>query len=75
MIARMLHLPPDNNKLLLEKDAHRVQDHTAEYTIDNRMVYDNLDQICKDTDWYSYIKQHKPKWDGRGHFMPSTPGG
>ena len=68
MIARMLHLPPDKNKLLLERDAHRVQDHTAEYVIDNRMVYDILDQICKDTDLYPYVKQHKSKRDGRGAF-------
>ena len=29
MIARMLHLPPDKNKLLSEKDVERVQVHTA----------------------------------------------
>ena len=68
MIARMLHLPPDKNKLLLERDAHRVQDHTAEYVIDNRMVYDILDEICKDTDLHLYVKQHKSKRDGRGAF-------
>ena len=45
-----------------------MQDDTAEYVIDNRMVYDILDQICKDTDLYPYIKQHKPKRDGRGAF-------
>ena len=30
MIARMLHLPPDKNKLLLESSAHKIQDRTAE---------------------------------------------
>ena len=30
MIARMLHLPPDKNKLLLEQDVHRIQVHMAE---------------------------------------------
>ena len=40
----------------------------AEYEIDNRMVYDMLDQICKDTDLYPYVKQHKLKRDGRGAF-------
>ena len=75
MIARMLHLPPDMNKLLLERDVHKVQDHTAEYVIDNRMVYDVLDQICKDTDLYPYVKQLKSKGYGRGHFILSTPGG
>ena len=68
IIARMLHLPLNKNKLLLESGAHKVQYLTAEYVIDNRMVYDFLDQICKDTDLYSYIKQHKSKRDGRGAF-------
>ena len=68
MIARMLHLHPDKNKHLLERDAHRVQDHTAEYIIDNRMVYDVLDQICKDTDLYPCAKQHKSKRDSKGAF-------
>ena len=27
-----------------------------------------LDQICKDTDLYPYVKQHKSKRDGRGAF-------
>ena len=40
----------------------------AEYEIDNRMVYDVLDQTCKDTDLHSYVKQHKPKRDDRGIF-------
>ena len=40
----------------------------AEYKIDNRMVYDVLDQICKDIDLYPYVKQHKPKRDSRGAF-------
>ena len=40
----------------------------AEYEINNRLVYDVLDQICKDTDLYPYVKQHKSKRDGRGTF-------
>ena len=68
LIPRMLHLPPDKNKLLSENDVQRVQVHTTEYEINNRTVYDNLDQICKDTDSYPYVKQHKPKRDGRGVF-------
>ena len=39
MIARMLNLPPNKNKHLLEISADRVKDHTAEYIIGNRMVY------------------------------------
>ena len=68
LIARMLHLPLNKNKLLLESSVHKVQDHTAEYVINNRMVYDILDQICKDKDLYPYVKQHKSKRDGRGAF-------
>ena len=68
MIAKMLHLPLSKNKLLLESSANKVQYHTAEYVIDNRMVYDILDQICKDTDLYLYVKQHKSKRDSRGAF-------
>ena len=36
-----------------------------EYEINNRTVYDILDQICKDTDLYPYVKQHKSKGDGK----------
>ena len=43
-------------------------DHTTEYIISNRMVYDILRQICKDTDLYPYIKQHKSARDSRGAF-------
>ena len=71
MIARMLHLPPYKNKLLSEKDVQRVQIGMAEYKIDNQMVYDVLDQICKDTDLYSNV----PRGMEEGHFMPSTSGG
>ena len=68
MITRMLHLPPDKNKLLPEKDIQRVQEHMAESKIDNWMVDDELDQSCKDTDLYPYIEQHKSKRDGRGAY-------
>ena len=54
MIARILQLPPDKNKILLESDFQSSRVHTAEYEIDNRSVDDILDQICKDTDLYSY---------------------
>ena len=38
MITRMLHLPPEKNKLLLEYDAQSARACTAEYKIDNRSV-------------------------------------
>ena len=40
-----------------------VTEHTIEYEIDNRSVYDILDQICKDINLYPYYKQHKSKMD------------
>ena len=55
MIARMLHLTPDKNRLHDEQSAQSVKEHTAEYEINNRPVYDILDQICKDTDLYPCI--------------------
>ena len=61
-------MPSGKNKLLSESSADRVKDHTAEYVIDNRMVYDDRDQICKDTNLYPYIKHHKSTRDGRGAF-------
>ena len=36
--------------------------------IDNRTVYDILNQICKDTDLNPYVKQHKFKREGKGAF-------
>ena len=56
IIAMMLHLPPEKNKLLSHCDIKSVKVHTAEYKIDNRNVYDILDQICKDTDLYQFVK-------------------
>ena len=63
MIARMLHLSPDKNRLHNEQSAQSVKEHTAEYEIDNRSVYDIQDQTCKDTDLYQ-CQQHKLKRDG-----------
>ena len=57
VIARMLCIPPDKNKLHDKQNAQSVKEHIAEYKIDNRSIYDILDQICKDTDLYPYIKQ------------------
>ena len=61
MITRMLHLPPEKNILHNEQSAQSVKEHRAEYEIDNRSVYDILDQICKDIDLYPYVKQHNSK--------------
>ena len=45
-----------------------VRASTAECKIDSRSDYDILDQICKETDLYPYVKQHKSKKNGRGTF-------
>ena len=68
MIARMLQLLPDKNILQNKQSAQSVIEHTAEYEIDNRSVYNILDQICKDTDLYPHFNQHKSNRDGRGMF-------
>ena len=70
MIARMLHQPPDKNKMHNEQSAQSVMEHMAEWKTDNRTVYNILDQICKDTDLYPYFKQHKSKGYGGGAFHP-----
>ena len=69
MIARMLQLPSDKNKLHNEQSAQSVIEHMADYKIDNRCVYDLLHQICKDTDMYPYVKKHQSKRDGRGVYF------
>ena len=56
MATRMLHLPPDKNKRHNEQSAQSVKEHTAGYKIDNRSVYDILDQICMNTDLYPNVK-------------------
>ena len=54
--------------LLHETDAQTVYMYMQEYETDNRTVYDILDQICKDTDLYLFVKQHKSKRNCRGAF-------
>ena len=63
MIARMLYLPPDNNKLLRGHEASSVKKHTAEYKIDIKTIYKIHDQIFKGPDLYPHVKQHKSKRD------------
>ena len=66
MIARMLHLPTDKNKLHNEWSAQSIKEHTSEYEMDNRSVYGILDQTCYNIDLYPYVKGHKSKRLGRG---------
>ena len=66
LIARMLHFPPEKNKLFHETNTKTVWAYTPVYEIDYRTVYNNLDQIWKDTDLYPYVKQHNSKRDNRG---------
>ena len=72
MIAEMLQLPKDKNKLLSEKDIQTVQTPTAEYEIDNLTDYDVLDQIQTCIPMSNSIS---PRGMAEGHFMPSTPDG
>ena len=64
----MLQLPSDKNKVCNEQSAQSLTQHTVEYKIDKRTVYDILHQICKNTDLYPYAKQHKSKRDSRGAY-------
>ena len=68
MIARILYLMQEKNWLQNEQSAESVKEHMTEYKTENKSVNDILDQICKDTDLCPYVKQHKPKRDGRGAF-------
>ena len=75
MMMGMLHLLPDKNKILLDSDVLSTKAHTSEYKIDNRSVYDILDQIYKNTDLYPYVKQQSRQGMVEGHIMSSSPGG
>ena len=48
MITRMSHLPQDKNKLYIERQDSSTKEHTPKYKIDDRKVYDILNQTCKD---------------------------
>ena len=52
MITIMLKLTTDKIVHFLEENAQSVREQPAEFQIDKRSVYDNLDQIFKDTDMY-----------------------
>ena len=58
-----------------EQSAQSVKELTAEYKIDNKSVYDILGLICKDTNLYPDVKQHKAKQISEGHFMTFIPDG
>ena len=64
MITRMSHLPQE--RLKNEQSAQSVNEHMAKCQIENISVYSILDQLCKETDLYPYVKQHKSKRNGRG---------
>ena len=68
MIARMLHLLTKQNRLHTESITSIRKEHTEAYKIDNRMLHAILDQICKDMDFYPYVKFFKSKQEVRGAF-------
>ena len=62
MIARMLRIPPDKNRLHDEQSEKNVQQSTRQTT----EVSNILDHICNDTDLHPYVKQHRSKKNGKG---------
>ena len=60
------YVNPDNKMIARMLSTSRKKSFLS--IIFNRSVYDIPDQICKDTDLYSYIKQHESKSNGRGAF-------
>ena len=46
IFTMMLHLPQDKNRLSIESLVSFAKEHTPEYEIDNRGVYDIINQIC-----------------------------
>ena len=48
-----------------------VKEFTAKYVVDNRTIYNILNQICKDKDLYPCVKKHtSPQETAEGHFRP-----
>ena len=45
----------EQNIICRESIASSSTEHATPYKIDNRTVYDILDQICKDTDLFPYV--------------------
>ena len=69
--CRMLHLPPDKSRLLMDRGTRSVKEFTAKYVVDNRTIYNILNQICKDKDLYPCVKKHtSPQETAEGHFIP-----
>ena len=65
MIVNMLHVPIYvKNKTFNTLEIR--PGHTETYWLDNRMVYDILDQICKDKDLYLYARKFKASHDRNG---------
>ena len=57
----MLHLHPDKNRLQMNQEASSIVECTVEYEINNRIIYDILNQNCMNTDLYPNVKQPVPK--------------
>ena len=68
----MSYLPPDKKRLHNEQSAQSVKEHTAEYKIDYRSVYDIFDQILICIHMSNSIRLRGME---EGHFIPLTPGG
>ena len=60
--------PPTRTNYSWKKKCSKNWAHTAEWKINDRSFYDILDQICMDTNLYSFVKQHESKRDERGAY-------
>ena len=71
VIAKMLHLPQDKNRLHNKQRAQSVIKDSADYEIDKKSVYDILNYIFKDANLYPYLRQQRPRGTEEGPIKPS----
>ena len=64
MIAWMLHLLIEQNRLCTEPIVSSIKECATVYETENRTISDMLDQIWKDTDLYLYVNMVKSKQYG-----------
>ena len=71
MINVLLCLPPDKNKLLMEREPSSVKEYTAEHNTDYRTVY-NVIRSVKIKNCIIMSSRTSPREMVEGHFMPSA---
>ena len=75
MITMMLHQSPNKNKLHNEQGAQSVMEHTTEYKIDNRSVYESWIRSARTPTCIHMSNSISPKGMAMGRIMLSNPGG